>query len=251
MTFEYPSGAMIPGLRALWKEAFGDSDAFLDDFFRAAFSPDRCRCVTEEGRIAAALYWFDCELEGEPLAYLYAVATARAFRGRGLCHALMADAHALLEKRGFRGTVLVPGEASLAALYGSMGYRWATRIRELACAAAGEPVALRSVDAAEYARLRRELLPEGAALQEGPALDFLGTQARFYAGDRLLLAARREGDTLFAPELLGGAAQAPRVLRALDCAEGRFRMPGEDREFAMFRHLNGGKMPKYLGFAFD
>ena len=251
MTFEYPTPEMIPALRALWKEAFGDSDEFLDDFFRTGFSPRRCRCVTENGSLAAALYWFECELAGERLAYLYAVATARSFRGRGLCHALMADTHPLLEKQGFRGTVLVPGASSLAALYGSMGYRYTTGIREIFCTADPEPAALRPVDAAEYARLRRSMLPEGAVIQEGPALEFLHTQARLYAGTHLLLAARREGDDLFCLELLGDASLAPRILSALGCGRGRFRTPGEGRDFAMFRPLNDGKTPKYLGFAFD
>lgn len=251
MTFEYPAQTMIPALRELWKDAFGDADDFLDDFFRTGFSPDRCRCVIQNGRPAAVLYWFECGLEGEKLAYLYAVATARAFRGRGLCHALMADTHTLLERQGFRGTVLVPGASSLAAFYGTMGYRYATSIRELFCTAEGEPVELRSVDPAEYAQLRRKLLPEGTVLQEGPALDFLHTQARLYAGTHLLLAARREGDTLFGLELLGDPALAPRLLGALGCAQGRFRLPGEGRDFAMFRPMNGGKTPKYLGFAFD
>ena len=35
-------------------EAFGDSDEFLDGYFDTAYATDRCRCITENGRIAAA-----------------------------------------------------------------------------------------------------------------------------------------------------------------------------------------------------
>ena len=69
MTIDMPKAEQISGLRQLWKEAFGDSDAFLDSFFAIAFSPERCRCVTEDGRPVAALYWFDCGYQGENLAY--------------------------------------------------------------------------------------------------------------------------------------------------------------------------------------
>lgn len=251
MRSEHPTSSMIPGLRGLWTEAFGDSEEFLDDFFRTGFSADRCLCIVHNGRIAAALYWFDCHFGGEKLAYVYAVATAKSYRGQGLCRTLMADTHALLEARGYSGAILVPGATSLATVYSPMGYRYCTQIREIFCTASPEPVSLRSIDAAEYARLRRELLPEGSVLQEGPALEFLHTQARFYAGTYLLLAARREGDALFALELLGDPEAAPGILCALGCSQGRFRAPGHGRPFAMFRPIKDPVCPSYLGFAFD
>lgn len=251
MKSEHPTLSLIPALRGLWKEAFGDTDAFLDDFFRTGFSADRCLCITQNGRVAAALYWFDCRYGSHKLAYLYGVATAKAFRRQGFCRTLMEDTHALLEAEGYSGVLLVPGTSSLAAVYTPMGYRYCTQIREFFCTAAPEPVSLRPVDTAEYARLRRELLPEDSALQEGPSLEFLHTQARLYAGAHLLLAARREGDTLFVPELLGDPETAPGILCALGCARGRFRTPGVGRPFAMFRPLQQMDAPAYLGFAFD
>jgi len=53
MLTDHPASHHIPQLRQLWKTAFGDTDAFLDSFFRTAFSPVRCRCILEEDRIAA------------------------------------------------------------------------------------------------------------------------------------------------------------------------------------------------------
>ena len=47
MIFESPDRGRIPALRALWKEAFGDTDLFLDGFFEYGFSPNRCRCVVK------------------------------------------------------------------------------------------------------------------------------------------------------------------------------------------------------------
>ena len=51
MTIDKPNADQIAGLRQLWKEAFGDEEAFLDDFFGTGFSPDRCRCITIENDI--------------------------------------------------------------------------------------------------------------------------------------------------------------------------------------------------------
>ena len=77
MTIDLPKPGQIPQLRQLWQEAFGDSDAFLDSFFSLSFAPERCRCVTEENHVTAALYWFDCSCHGGKMAYLYAVATGK------------------------------------------------------------------------------------------------------------------------------------------------------------------------------
>ena len=251
MRFDYPASNQIDALEALWKQAFGDPDDFIDDFFATGFSVKRCRCATENGQLAAALYWFDCELDGRRIAYLYAIATDAAFQRQGICHALMADTHALLKKQGYIGTLLVPGATSLEGFYDSMGYRYATVLREFFCTAAPEPIPLRPIDAQEYARLRRELLPEGSVIQEGNALAFLTTQANLYAGTYLLLAARREGDTLFGLELLGDAAAAPGLLQTLGAAQGRFRTPGKGHPFAMYRPLDGSPAPTYFSFAFD
>ena len=122
MNIDYPTRARIPALRSLWTQAFGDDDAFLDLFFSTAYGETRCRCITLQGQIAAALYWFDCAAEGETFAYLYAVATDPAFRGKGLCRALMEDTHHLLKDQGYAGTVLVPGEPGLFDMYEKMSY---------------------------------------------------------------------------------------------------------------------------------
>lgn len=251
MRFDYPTNAMIPELRRLWQQAFGDDDAFLDAFFSTGFSCCRCRCATENGSLAAALYWFECSCEDAKIAYLYAVATDQAFRRRGVCRALMEDTHTILKKQGYSGAVLVPGATSLAGVYSPLGYRYCTQIREFFCTADPEPVSLRPIDAGEYVRLRRKMLPDGAVLQEGDVLPFLATQTHFYAGHHLLLAARKEGAALFALELLGDAAAAPGILSALGASQGRFRTPGEGRNFAMYCPFDETPAPKYLAFAFD
>ena len=253
MTIDKPTAAQTDGLRQLWKEAFGDEDAFLNDFFGTGFSPDRCRCITIEEEVAAALYWFPCLHQEKPVAYIYGVATAKAHRGKGLCHTLMADTHRILKEQGYEGSALVPQKPDLEALYGSMGYRVCCQIREFVCGPQISDLQLSRINAAEYAKMRRRLLPEGGILQEGPNLDFLATQARFYAGHGFALAARVEKDTLHGIELLGNTTVAPALVALLGCAEGKFRTPGEGRNFAMYRPLGSSQLaaPSYFGLAFD
>ena len=240
---DYPTPEQTDGLRTLWKEAFGDSEQFLDGFFETAYSTDRCRCITENGRIAAALYWMDCRCDDVPMAYLYAVATARLYRGQGLCRKLMEDTHSHLKSLGYAGCILVPGEPELFSMYENMGYVNFSGM-DTVIAAAASPLPLRHVSAEEYAALRRQYLPPRGVIQEG--MDFLATYATLYAGDDFVCA--WAGDT--ALELLGNTAAAPGILGALGKAKGRFRIPGKT-PFAMYRPLSDTPAPAYFGIAFD
>ena len=240
-------------LLKLWQEAFGDDDTFLEAFFSTAYSADRCRCIMLDGEIAAALYWMPCEHQDQKIAYIYGVATAKAHRRKGLCHTLMADTHRILKEQGYEGTILVPQKEDLEALYGSMGYAFCSQIREFVCGPEISDLQLSRIHVSEYAKMRRRLLPEGGILQEEANLDFLATQARFYAGHGFALAARVEKDTLHGIELLGNTTVAPALVALLGCAEGKFRTPGEGRNFAMYRPLGGSQLaaPSYFGLAFD
>lgn len=237
-------------LGKLWKEAFGDGDEFLDLFFRVAYDPRRCCGIWQDKEALAALYWLDCQLEGRKIAYIYAVATAREYRGRGLCRELMAKTHQKLQIEGYAGSILVPGKPELREMYEKMGYRSFGGMKEFSCEAGTEEVALRQVESAEFVALRRRMLPAGGVIQEGENLAFLGAQAEFFAGEELLLAVIREGNRLFCPELLGNATQAPGILKVLGCREGTFRVRGEE-PFAMYRPIDNGAAPAYFAFAFD
>ena len=51
MIIENPVLQDVPALRALWKQAFSDTDSFLDSFFSLAFSPERAMVARQEGKI--------------------------------------------------------------------------------------------------------------------------------------------------------------------------------------------------------
>lgn len=252
MIIDRPVPEQTGQLRALWKQTFGDTDAFLDSFFTHAFSSDRCRCVTEEGRVAAALYWFDCSCRGQKLAYLYAVATDKAMRHRGLCRALMENTHRVLKRAGYFGAVLVPGGEDLFRLYEKLGYKTATFIQTFTAEDGGKPLGLRRITKEQYALLRREYLPEGGVVQEGAALALLEAWSGFYAADGVLLAAAWEDGELVCSELLGPAQTASGILQELGIARGRFRGPGGGIPFSMFLPLREDAVaPSYFGLALD
>ncbi len=251
MRSDHPTDNEIPGLRQLWQEAFGDTDAFLDSFFQTAFSPRRCLCLRDGDTVAAALYWFDCALADRKIAYLYAVATAQAHRGRGLCKALMGQALALLCQQGYSGALLSPAEEGLFSMYEKMGFREVLTIREFPALAGGVPAALTSIAPEEYARLRREALPAGGLVQEGENLAFLARNAAFYRGENCLFAAAKEDGHLFCMEYFGPDSLAPEIVAALGAQTGTFRTPGIEKPFALYASLDGKPAPSYFSLAFD
>lgn len=252
MKFDYPQPHQIPELRQLWKEAFGDPDVFLDGFFSIGYDPHRCRCVAVDGRIAAALYWFDISWDQLKCAYIYAVATDPAFRGKGLCRNLMADTAKLLKDAGYDGMLLVPQEEGLFAMYRKMGYLPATNIAEFHCAGADKAASIQEISAAEYASRRAALLPRGSVIQEGDNLPFLDWLACFYASEDFLAAVSRAPGHLRILEYLGDPTQAGALVTALGHRESTFRAPGADRPYSMYLPLSSrcGK-PSYFAFAFD
>lgn len=252
MRIDFPGDAQKSALRRLWKQAFGDDDAFLDRFFETAYSPDRCRCVLEDGGVSAALYWLDMHCRDRRIAYFYAVATDEACRSRGLCRRLMADAHDILQSRGYAGSILVPESGGLGAMYEKMGYRFCSSIRRFDSTPGPGSIPCRQIGREEYLRLRERLLPEGGVQLGEEALALLDSLAAFYAGEDFLLTAVRNDGTLVCPELLGDTAAAPGILKALGASRGSFRTAGPGEPFAMYRPIDPqAPAPAYFGLAFD
>lgn len=253
MNIKYPLHADIPSLRKLWQEAFGDTDEFLDLFFTHGFSKKRCLFMESDGSAAAVLYWFDCEWNKKKIAYIYAVATAKAHRGKGLCHKLMDYTHSHLKNEGYAGAILVPGSPSLFKFYESMGYKNSCSVHEFTCSAGKDNINLSQVSKEEFASLRREFLPNNSVIQEKENLDFLSCYASFYKGDDFILAAHMDGCALACTEILGNTEKAPEIVNILGCEKGLFRTCGNTKPFAMYLPLQDKytPSPSYFGFAFD
>ena len=208
--------------------------------------------MLEEDRPVAVVYWFDEFCRGKPVAYLYAVATRLSCRGRGLCRELLARTHRDLADLGYAGAVLVPANEGLAEMYRGMGYEFFGGVTDIPVSAGEVAATLRPVDAGEYHRLREKYLPDGGVSLDEKYLPFLESQAKLYAGADFLLAAAWEDGILIGIELLGNAAAAPGILKALGAEAGTFRTPGSEKNFAMYHSLDkAAQPPAYFGLAFQ
>ncbi|MBR4864836.1 MAG: GNAT family N-acetyltransferase [Oscillospiraceae bacterium] len=247
MTIETPRPGDETALRRLWKEAFGDDDLFLDGFFETAFSPHRCRCVYMDNYLAAALYWFDCSWNGKKIAYIYAVATDKAYRGRNLCRSLMENTHAHLLTHGYTGAALVPGSRELFTLYGKLGYRPFCPMEKQEICAGKTAAVLKTLTAAEFGEMRRALLPQGGILQEGVTLSYLARFTDLYEAEGCVMSLYCEEDTACFQEFLGDPEKLPGILAALGVKKGAVRLPG-GKDSAMY-YSPEAETPSYLGLS--
>ena len=253
MKISNPDATHIPQLRALWQEAFGDSEEFLDLFFDTAFCTERSLCISESAEILAALYWFDCTLNNEKIAYIYAVATSKQHRSKGLCRKLMEHTHSTLSQKGYKAAVLVPANKGLFDMYEKMEYKTCSYVSESEVTASCDKTKLTAITKAEFAALRKTYLPQNAVIQEGENLDFLGSYAEFYKGDDFVFVSAKDGQKLIISELLGNTDKADRIVKSLGCNSGFFRTPGGSRPFAMWYNFSTdiSYAPEYFGLAFD
>lgn len=206
-------------LLALWQEAFGDSEDYIRGFFMR-FPPEKTAWVVEEnGAPCTAAYLLESGRLGEtPCAYVYAVATRAASRGRGYAGRLMRRFTGLAEARGAL-LYTRPAEPGLFAWYhetlGTAEISFLREERILRAEGAAQLPAQR-VGAAEYARLREARLAGTAHIALSPAL-----LAQFEADGALLAvgggcaAVEATDGTLAVRELLVPAPQTEDAVQTL------------------------------------
>ena len=116
----------VPALRMLWESVFGEDPAFLDLFFARVFVPDNTLVWMENGRVVSALYVLPYLIahgeENLRAAYLYALATEPAWRGRKIMSRLIEASFDLCAARGYALSMLVPAKDSLFGFYRGFGF---------------------------------------------------------------------------------------------------------------------------------
>lgn len=150
--------SLYDAARALYNEAFpGEPTDFVDALFALGFPQDLV-AMGEDGRLISMLFALPYPIltENGPIEakYLYAVATAKEFRGQG-------HAKRLLHRVASKGTpvFLRPMSPSLFDFYKSAGFTPFSPHRELRGEAMGESEGIRSLSKAEYLAARDALAP--------------------------------------------------------------------------------------------
>lgn len=250
---EFSDGSAVPQqkLKRLWEKAFGDEQSFIDTFFEAAYAPECCRIAIRDGELVGMLFWFDCVLASEKIAYIYGVATDPSAEGQGIATALMENVHRLLKNGGYSGAILVPGSEALFRFYEKRGYTVVSHVSEGNVQASAK-IFVEHIGADVYAQLRGKMLPDHAVEQLGRNMAFLNRLADCYRGDGFVAAMSKE-DPRICMEYLGDSNKIPGFAGAVGCSTLHYRMPGKGRAFAMGMRFDGAPWQQdvYFGLAFD
>lgn len=251
----------IPALKALWKQAFGDTDAEIDSFFQTVYPEATGFCAEEDGAVIAMLFALPLTLahgeEMQKAAYLYAVATDEAFRGRGVCPE--PDG---VRRKDAAETLRLPVCCSFRrrkSLRPTMR-RWATR---------GRTAAPRRRSARTRRRARRlwsrrrntracarrccltcrtRAIPRRQLDYAAEDLDFYRLEQGYALG---CAAVRRAGQIV--EELLPDARMLPALAAALGAGQYPVKTPGHGTMNCMAKWLDAEKQtaPIWLAFDFD
>jgi ribosomal protein S18 acetylase RimI-like enzyme len=108
--------------RALWHDVFGDEREFIDLFMTEVYRPENMLVCEEQGRVVSMLHIVDITTDYGPTAYLYAIATDPAYRGRGYAKELISKAIGLARERDYKAVMLIPSEPSLVEYYQRFGF---------------------------------------------------------------------------------------------------------------------------------
>ena len=122
--------SMIPALKSLWIEAFGDSDAYVGFFLDHRFDDITTFVYLVNNLPVSMAFVFDEELyyKGDYLkgGYIYGVATGGEHRGKGYSTKVLEHIHTI-----YPTTFLVPATESLFDFYEKKGYKTAFTISEM------------------------------------------------------------------------------------------------------------------------
>jgi predicted acetyltransferase len=100
-----------PLAKALWKQAFGDSDAFIDWYFANKVLPGQSLGMFDNGLVSIVhMVPYTISVQRRPLqsAFIAGAATDNAHRGAGLMRMLLRESLALMRQRGILITHLYP-----------------------------------------------------------------------------------------------------------------------------------------------
>ncbi len=110
----------------MWKRCFGDSDDYMELYFRYKYRPEDTLLYMEGSKAVSSMqmltYQFTFHGEEIPVIYLSGVCTLSCYRNRGYARALLMEGFSEAAQREVPLMILVPQEAGLMNWYTRYGF---------------------------------------------------------------------------------------------------------------------------------
>lgn len=126
----------VPQLKLLWKEVFGDSEEYVDAFFKEIYQDENVLLFADGKDVLAALYMVPYEHDfsqknaklsaasqrtGRAI-YLYALATQKSARNKGIMGEMITKSQKIARERGCDYLFLIPSEDKIINFYERFGF---------------------------------------------------------------------------------------------------------------------------------
>lgn len=150
-----------PSLKKLWSETFGDDDEYINLLFDFDYTPAECFAEISDGDVISVLYLLKGYITADGKVfegrYLYAAATDKKHRGKGLMAELIRQAREYVKEKGLSFICLVPADEGLYGYYARFGFE--AVMRNFVSTVGGKNSGLieESADFSEYLRARKEI----------------------------------------------------------------------------------------------
>ena len=112
----------LRGIIRLWREAFNDEEWLIRLFLARYYRPDWTFLRREAERVVAQCLYIPCDSAAGRVGYLYAIATADGWRGRGLAAQVVEEAIAFARAQGMDAVALIPEDDGLKRYYARFGF---------------------------------------------------------------------------------------------------------------------------------
>jgi GNAT superfamily N-acetyltransferase len=110
----------------LWKNAFGDPDAFMHLYFDNVYRDENALVIEKDGKVLSSLQMLPYTMtfygEEVSVAYISGACTAPSEQGKGLMRQLLQDAFREMQQRNIALSALIPADKWLFNYYRSQGY---------------------------------------------------------------------------------------------------------------------------------
>lgn len=223
----------LHGIRELWQQAFGDSVEYINLFLERCAQPQDTLVYLQDNTVSGMLFILSSTLVFHEshyrCAYLYAIATHKELRGRGISTQLLQYAYQLCRQRGYAASALVPATPSLFSFYAKRGYAVQGVTKTLSVEAskldsAPSAAAFSPIGAPEIFAMRKKQFGDAYLEWDNKQLRYMQAENQFrggsffhykVGGDSGYLCCVPHHNTLLVKELAGNDALLPELLAGL------------------------------------
>ena len=155
MEFRFAVNQDIAQLKEIWKICFGDSDAYIHEFFQHNFVPEQTVVAARDNLVVGVVYLLPAKLKNKLFMYGYAIGVLPEYRGLEYTQKMLSFIKSESKKKQFLFG-LHPANEKLSAFYQKIGLKemYGLKFVDTSSFTNKASCVLHNIDATEFFQLR-------------------------------------------------------------------------------------------------